>query len=234
MFGDVLHQRVNWEKSRFERLSPLPESPISHHRSGQSSWPEIRKGHIHEEQSISRWRKHASLDNKVRECSDERLSSTFRREWSPRQTVCIDGWATCFTTERLPELQQSIHGSVAGKWGYLARACGDIDNQFSVLEGVIRWELIPAMTGRKVSDVERDLLGLPACLGGLGLPNPSAPFSFSSASKVTQPLVNHLLLPDGKELSTALAAQTEAVVESRKHHQEWAIHLGKFSRMRNH
>ena len=74
------------------------------------------------------------------------------------------------------------------------------------------------MSGRNVSDVERDLLGLPARFGGLGLPNPSeeAPFSFSSASKVTQPPVEHLLLPDGKELSTALAAQTEAVIESRK------------------
>ena len=74
------------------------------------------------------------------------------------------------------------------------------------------------MTSRNVSDVERDFLDLPARFGGLCLPNPSkeAPFSFSSASKVTQPQVEHLLLPDGEELSTALAAQTEAVVESRK------------------
>ena len=109
------------------------------------------------------------------------------------------------------------HG-LAGTWGYLARTCGDIDNQCSALEGVIRRELIPAMTGRNVSDVERDLLGLRARFGGLGLPNPSgeAPFSFSLASKVTQALVEHLLLPDGKELPTALAAKTEAVVESRK------------------
>ena len=54
-------------------------------------------------------------------------------------------------------------------------------------------------------------LGLPARLGGLGLTNLSeeAPFFFSSASKVTQPQVEHLLLPDGKELSTALSHQTE-------------------------
>ena len=64
------------------------------------------------------------------------------------------------------------------------------------------------MTGRNVSDIEGALLGLPARLGGLGLPNLSeeAPFSFRSVSKVTQPLVEHLLLPDGKELYTALAA----------------------------
>ena len=34
MFGDVLVQHWHWKKSRFERLSPLPESPVSRNRSG--------------------------------------------------------------------------------------------------------------------------------------------------------------------------------------------------------
>ena len=109
------------------------------------------------------------------------------------------------------------HG-LAGKWSYLARACGDINNKYSIPEGVIRREIILAMTGQNVSAVERNHLGLPDRFEGLGLPNPSeeASLSFSSAWKVTQPLVEHLLLPVGKELSTALAAQTEAFVESCK------------------
>ena len=41
---------------------------------GQSSWPDLRKGDIHDEQSILRWRKNAGLDNKELEWSDERLS----------------------------------------------------------------------------------------------------------------------------------------------------------------
>ena len=59
MFGDVLVQRWHWKKSRFEWLSPLSESPVSRNRSGSVvlTWPELRKGDIQEEQSISRLRK---------------------------------------------------------------------------------------------------------------------------------------------------------------------------------
>ena len=75
MFDDVLVQRWHWKKSRLEWFSPfsLRESPVSCNRSG-SSWPDLRKGDIHDEQSILRWRKNASLDNKELEWSDERLS----------------------------------------------------------------------------------------------------------------------------------------------------------------
>ena len=61
MFDDVLLRRWHRKKSRLERLSPLPESSVC--APGQSSWPELRKGDIQEEQSILRWRKNASFDN---------------------------------------------------------------------------------------------------------------------------------------------------------------------------
>ena len=45
-FGDVLVRCLHWKRSRFERLSPLPESPVSCGR-GQASWPEQQiKGDI--------------------------------------------------------------------------------------------------------------------------------------------------------------------------------------------
>ena len=57
MFGEVLIQRWHWKKSRFERLSPLPESPVLRNRSGSVVvTSELRKGDIQEEQSISRQR----------------------------------------------------------------------------------------------------------------------------------------------------------------------------------
>ena len=46
------------------------------------------------------------------------------------------------------------------------------EEQFHTLEAGIRREFIPTFLGRAVSDVERDLLGLPARMGGLGLLNP--------------------------------------------------------------
>ena len=44
---------------------------------------------------------------------------------------------------------------------------------FQPLEDVIREELIPAIVGRKISDMERKILALPVRLGGIGILNPT-------------------------------------------------------------
>ena len=74
MFGDVLVQRWHWKKSRFERLSPLPESPVPRNRSGSVlTWASQRR---HSRGTIYLTpEKYASLDNTEPEWSDERLSS---------------------------------------------------------------------------------------------------------------------------------------------------------------
>ena len=100
MFGDVL-VRSNVDTGKSPDLSDfhpyrsrqsLAIAPVS--RLNLTS----ARGDIQEEQSISR----CSLDNKVLEWSDERLSSSA----SPPGVVfeLVDGWATCTATERLPEL----------------------------------------------------------------------------------------------------------------------------------
>ena len=59
------------------------------------------------------------------------------------------------------------------KFSFLCRTIPNIKNQLQPLENCIRLHLIPALTGRSPSDVERSLLGLPPRLGGMGITNPT-------------------------------------------------------------
>ena len=65
------------------------------------------------------------------------------------------------------------HGFI-GKWTFLARTAEITGERFQPLEDIIRGTLIPRLTGRAPpGDGVRELLALPARLGGLGLINPT-------------------------------------------------------------
>ena len=58
------------------------------------------------------------------------------------------------------------------KWSYLARTISNIGDLFTPLEEAIRFQLLPAITGRDAfSDLEQDLFALPTQIGGLGITN---------------------------------------------------------------
>ena len=75
------------------------------------------------------------------------------------------------------------------KWSYMSRACNITKDQFCRMEERIQRSLIPAISGRAVNDDERDLLGLPARMGGLGLaiPGSVAEFAYATVQQVTKP-----------------------------------------------
>ena len=58
------------------------------------------------------------------------------------------------------------------RWSFMQRTISDISHLFQPLEDVIRTQFIPAVIGRKVSDVERRILALPVRFGGIGVLNP--------------------------------------------------------------
>ena len=65
-----------------------------------------------------------------------------------------------------------VHG-VIHLWNYILKTIPNISELLTPLEEAIRYQLIPAITGRStVSDTERDVLALPCRLGGMGLINP--------------------------------------------------------------
>ena len=84
------------------------------------------------------------------------------------------------------------HGYVY-KFIFLCRTIPDNEGHLHPLENCIRSILILALTGRPPpNDLERDLLGLPPRLGGLGIINPTgiSTGEFSASKSITSPLSN--------------------------------------------
>ena len=91
------------------------------------------------------------------------------------------------------------HG-LSSKWNYLLRVTDWEEHSTSELlqplESVIRSQFIPALTGHAPpGDLVRDLLALPARLGGLGLINPTAVSTEQHATSqlISAPLVERVL-----------------------------------------
>lgn len=80
------------------------------------------------------------------------------------------------------------------RWTYFLRTIPDSQDLIEPLESAISHVLIPAITGRKCNQLERDVLSLPARLGGLGLGNPliEAPREYKTSAATTAPLVEQI------------------------------------------
>src|SRR6185437_15527157 len=76
------------------------------------------------------------------------------------------------------------------QWTFLARSMPDLAELFTRLEEVIRMEFLPALLRRDVNHIERDVLSLPARLGGLGItkPNVDCVNSHENSVKLSTPL----------------------------------------------
>ena len=97
----------------------------------------------------------------------------------------------------------------------------DLSSFLVPLELIIRSKLIPALTCRPPpSDLERNLLALPARLGGMAIPDPSAASNaYISSLKITQPIVNAILTHDFRYSEQMIAQQLEAKKDVRKENQ---------------
>ena len=76
------------------------------------------------------------------------------------------------------------------RWSFVQRTISNISQLFQPLEEVIRDTFIPAVIGRKVSDVERRMLALPVRFGGIGILNPTetADMAFDISVRITSEL----------------------------------------------
>ena len=99
------------------------------------------------------------------------------------------------------------------RWTYFLRTLPDIQDLLEPLEKAISQILIPAITDRQCNPLYRDILALPARLGGLSLENPSheAEREYASSKRVTAPLVDQIVaqlhqLPDESHIKSAQQA----------------------------
>ena len=87
------------------------------------------------------------------------------------------------------------HG-LTSKWTFLARTTPNIGDLLQPLEQVIRQKFLPALTGQNaLNDTERDLLALPARMGGLGITDPTqlTAFHHTTSKNVSAPLMSLIL-----------------------------------------
>ena len=94
------------------------------------------------------------------------------------------------------------------------------------IETIIRVKLIPAHTGQPPpNDAVRDLLALPARLGGIAITNPTsvADMEFTASTKITEPLKHAILQQSFVYLDEVIAEQLNAKSEVRKLKQEQSM-----------
>jgi len=75
------------------------------------------------------------------------------------------------------------------------RAMPEVSHLFLRLEHVIRLYFLPALLRRQVNDIEREVLSLPARLGGLGISKPhcNSVDAHENSKKLSEPLVKLIL-----------------------------------------
>ena len=114
------------------------------------------------------------------------------------------------------------HGLV-GKWTYFLRMFPNISDLLQPLETTILKEFIPAIAGKSISDLERDLFSLPVQMGGLGLCDPSsiADFEFEASVSITSPLIQEIIQQHTKFSAAVLGDQHQAKVDVVSSRHQW-------------
>lgn len=86
----------------------------------------------------------------------------------------------------------AFNTGLSQRWKFVQRTIPEISHLFEPLESVIRSELIPALCGREISDLERRIFSLPYRYGGLGILNPitTAEREYCTSVKITAGLTN--------------------------------------------
>ena len=110
------------------------------------------------------------------------------------------------------------------KWMYISRTVPDISDHLQSLKVALSTVLIPGVTGRAPPNaVGRDLLALPARLGGLGIRDPSvqAASEYDASMKVCQPIVSRIVSNRSDYDFDCECCQIDIKVEIRNERREY-------------
>ena len=104
-----------------------------------------------------------------------------------------------------------VHG-IRNQWSYLMRTTPDLEDLLHPLEETIVGDFLPALIGREVTDEVRELLALPARLGGLdiSIPTRKSRDEYDASTTVTQPLVAAIINKESNYDARVEAEQKEA------------------------
>ena len=107
------------------------------------------------------------------------------------------------------------------RWSFLQRTVPNTKEYFVPLEEKIREKLIPAIIGRRITDIERKIYALPVRLGGMGIQNPTetAEREFRNSSIVTRNLTT-MIINQESDLSRYDASRMKEIVARLKTEKE--------------
>ena len=135
-------------------------------------------------------------------------------QWS-RELECL---ASIAVTQPHTDYAAFTHG-MPTKWSYLTRTVPNISHLLQPLDNIIRTKLAPAITGRPPhTDAERDLLALPARLGGIALVNPTkvSDAEFSASVRITKSLKDAILQMNPQYIHDVISNQLKAKADVHK------------------
>jgi len=103
--------------------------------------------------------------------------------------------------------------SLQGQWTFLSRAMPDVSHLFQPLEDSIRYSFIRSLLKREVNDRERDMISLPARMGGLGIYKPveECLISNTNSAYISAPLVRLIQRQEFEFDPRELAAEMKAL-----------------------
>ena len=115
------------------------------------------------------------------------------------------------------------HG-LTSRWTYLARTTPNIADLIKPLEETIRKVFLPNLTGQNAfNDMERDMLALPARLGGLGILDPCrmSELHYSTCETISAPLIRLILDQSETYAPEIKEAQARMRNNARKFHRQY-------------
>ena len=120
-------------------------------------------------------------------------SSAFREEYINEK---IDKWIEDIKElanigKDEPQLAYAAYNkSLCMRWNFIQRTIPNIELHFERVEEAIKEIFIPSIIGRKVSDIERQIIALPTRYGGLGILNPveTSKIEYETSIRVTKHL----------------------------------------------
>ena len=126
------------------------------------------------------------------------------------------------TAEDEPQLAYAGYTkALCMRWCFLQRTIPNTGQYFTPLEDAIRNKLIPAIVGRKVTDLERKLISLPVRYGGMGIQNPmlTAEIEYRNSCIITNNLTT-MIINQEKDLTNYDAAQVDTEIKNLKDEKE--------------
>ena len=125
----------------------------------------------------------------------------------------------------------SFTKSLCHRWTFVQRTIPDTRHLFAPLEECITEVFIPALLGRNVSALEREILSLPVRFSGLGITNPteSADREYNASKIITENLAS-LILQQQQDISLYDAESTNEKIKNLKNEKERYL-VEKFERI---